>query len=65
MSTLHTARTFLRLSALLVLLLPLAYQATAHADAAFKKWISDFYLVASQQGACFQSELHTPAVKGD
>jgi membrane-bound lytic murein transglycosylase B len=50
MSTLHTAKTFLRLSALLVLLLPSAYQATAHADAAFKKWISDFYLVASKQG---------------
>lgn len=50
MSTLHTAKTFLRLSALLVLLLPSAYHATVHADASFNKWISDFYPVASQQG---------------
>lgn len=35
---------------MLTLLLPSAYQATAHADAAFKKWINDFYPVASQQG---------------
>ena len=46
----HTITAILRLTVFLILVLPLAYHAPAQADAAFQKWIRDFYQVAAQEG---------------